>query len=1248
MDILQWNINGFYRRLEYIKIIIKQTNPTCICFQETNFSSKFCGTLAGYQNYYKNRENHTLRASGGVAIFVKSHTLPEEVALNTKIEAVAVRLNFPVKLTLCNIYLPNSNSLVISDLNKLISQLPQPFIILGDYNSHHYYWGSSKCDTRGKMVANWLDSHDDLVLLNSNQPTYFCSQTGNSSNIDLSISSQNIAPYFDWHVLEDLYGSDHYPIFLKSHLNSDKQNSLNIPKKWKLKFANWPYFQDEVKNKLCHLTKLSENLMPIDINKVISEFTYMLQESANKSIPKTSGKINSKAVPWWNDECKIAIKEAKKALKIYKKNAGKDHDSKLKIDYKKKRSKARRILKESRKTYWMNYVASINSGTPVSEVWRKIKSVNCSNLRKDTIVLEISKDKLSSDPVKTSNCLASTFAANSSSTNYDLNFLTYINKHENENFDLIDNSNPINSKILMQELLQVLSKIGNTSPGPDEIPNAIIKNLPDSGLEYLLDLYNYIWCNQVFPEKWREAIVIPILKPGKLPTSPFNFRPISLTCNICKILEKIIAKRIRWYLESKNVLSQFQYGFRQSRSTLDLLMRLEDEILTSFADKNLVVAVALDIEKAYEMVRQNRVLRIMEQNNIKGNCLAFAKNLLSDRIIKVRIGNVLSDPFKMENGLPQGSVISVILFLIAINDIFSSIQRPVKGFLFADDLTIICCGNNIEPTTTLIQSTLEKLHNWSNRSGFKFSQSKSEYIVFSRKRIKDINAISLTINNQPIKQVNCIKLLGIYFDSKLNWKYNIKTLKSDCNKRMNVIKTLSSTSWGSDRKCLHRTYKALIRQKIDYGSIIYDSADKKSLKSLETIQNTALRLSIGAFKTSPIDSILAEAEESPLYIRRKELCINYAAKILARPKTPVCEYYCRKRLSDSEFEVNKNLPQPFRIRVNKYVNETNITIPPMRTSSSLYFPPWQEIRFPINLDLSDYIRDNTPECIYKRIFYELANNKYGNYKSFYTDGSCIMERSGCAILYDNKFYKFRLPDLTSIFVCEATAILKSLQIISNKSNEHSYVIYTDSKSCLMALNNFLSDDPLIKEVQQLMVKLQSSQYDFILVWIPSHQGIRGNEKVDIEAKNATNIANEVDKTFKWSLSDFKRYLIKEVKKEWNCIWSKNDKYINKVRLSVFEKTPIPTTSRKDQSVLSRLRIGHTNLTHIHLITKCERNKCTKCNMNLTIPHLLIECDGYTVERSIFNIEGNLKDILSFDRYNSVFKFLKHLNIYNKI
>ena len=214
----------------------------------------------------------------------------------------------------------------------------------------------------------------------------------------------------------------------------------------------------------------------------------------------------------------------------------------------------------------------------------------------------------------------------------------------------------------------------------------MLSNLSEQALHHVLRLYNTSWMEGTIPDPWRHSIVIPMLKDGKDPTRPDSYRPISLTSHLCKLMESMVVGRLRWYLESKKHFHPSQSGFRQGRSTLDHILRLHDTVYKALNNQRSVLAVFLDIEKAYDMVWRNGLLIKLHKLGIQGNMLKWIRSFLSNRSFQVRIGNTLSDTFKIDNGIPQGSVISPILFAVMMNDLPSEIG--MENALFADNCAV--------------------------------------------------------------------------------------------------------------------------------------------------------------------------------------------------------------------------------------------------------------------------------------------------------------------------------------------------------------------------------------------------------------------------------------------------------------------------------------------------------------------------------------------------------------------------------
>ena len=189
-------------------------------------------------------------------------------------------------------------------------------------------------------------------------------------------------------------------------------------------------------------------------------------------------------------------------------------------------------------------------------------------------------------------------------------------------------------------------------------------------------------------------------------------------------MEKMVNSRLVWHLEAHNLLSPVQFGFRENRSTLDPLLRLSNQIQQGFANHCQTIGVFFDLEKAYDTTWHHGVIKQLQNMEVKGNMIRFVRSFLSDRSIKARVGNTLSSPFKLEEGVPQGSVLSVTCFTVAINSVIGEISSPVRASLFVDDLAVYCTADEAESACRYIQKSINSISEWAKHNGFKFSPVK--------------------------------------------------------------------------------------------------------------------------------------------------------------------------------------------------------------------------------------------------------------------------------------------------------------------------------------------------------------------------------------------------------------------------------------------------------------------------------------------------------------------------------------------
>ena len=286
----------------------------------------------------------------------------------------------------------------------------------------------------------------------------------------------------------------------------------------------------------------------------------------------------------------------------------------------------------------------------------------------------------------------------------------------------------------MDELKDAISKAHDTATGPDKVHYQMLKHLPPKSLHAsCLDIFNDMWETGKFPESWELATIIPIPKPGKDHAEPNSYRPIALTSCLCKTLERMINVSLVWYLESNNLISPVQSGFRSERSTNDNLVRLETFIRDAFVAKE-HVAVFFDLEKAYDTTWRHGIMRDLHDLGIRGRLATFIENFLADRWIQVRVGSTLSEKFDQAQGVSQGSILSTTFFKIKINSIMDYLDPKTDGSLYVDDFCM-CYRSSMRTIDRHIQQCFNRIENWASHNGFKFSKSKTQCVHCCQLRI---------------------------------------------------------------------------------------------------------------------------------------------------------------------------------------------------------------------------------------------------------------------------------------------------------------------------------------------------------------------------------------------------------------------------------------------------------------------------------------------------------------------------------
>ena len=626
--ILQWNCRGIYRKINELKHLLDnaETLPDILALQETHLTEKYTPKIPGFTMIRKDRDVH----GGGVCMFIKNNIpfVEREVPKNENIEVQCICIR---EIQLFNVYLPPNKNIGRAALTSLLSTSSAKTIIVGDFNAHHPMWSEGITNSYGRNLHHVIELFD-LVIMNTNRITRLnlsAATTGarRGSVLDLTIASKDIANRIETTITDCLLDSDHFVIISKIAINA-KRICTNVPS-WCFRRANWGKY-----------TALCENITSTTVDnaeEAVQNFSKALLHAAKRTIPMTK-QHNRSMVPWWNDECSRA-KRRKRAAFMKMRRSFKMEDV---IEYKKRRAHARKVILTAKKTYWRTFCDSLNSNSNLSKVWNIVKSMTGS--RTWSMVKSLKRqDQTLTSQKDIANYFAEHFSKISSSSNYDARFARKKDyfEHIYRSLPRPENSmNPdMNKPFSRSELLDVVRGRKGTSPGIDGIGYPMIANLPTSCLGKLLNLFNRLWSEGICPEIWHHSIIIPILKNAKLDNlNPASYRPISLTSNLCKIMERMINNRLRWWLENNNILQPCQSGFRANRSTKDCIMLLHDDIYKALANKRSTLAVFLDIEKAYDMVWRDGLLHKMRSIGICGNMFRWISSFLGKRKFQVRIG----------------------------------------------------------------------------------------------------------------------------------------------------------------------------------------------------------------------------------------------------------------------------------------------------------------------------------------------------------------------------------------------------------------------------------------------------------------------------------------------------------------------------------------------------------------------------------------------------------------------------------
>ena len=448
--------------------------------------------------------------------------------------------------------------------------------------------------------------------------------------------------------------------------------------------------------------------------------------------------------------------------------------------------------------------------------------------------------------------------------------------------------------------------------------------------------------------------------------------------------------------------------------------------------------------------------------------------------------------------MPQGSILSVTLFAVAINGVIDVLPDGIHSCLYVDDLSISFSAARMSLIERKLQLAINRISRWADERGFRFSPEKTVTMHFCRLRGIHPDP-DLYIANRRISCVETTRYLGLIFDSRLTWVPHLRSVKAACQKALSLLRILAHTSWGADRDTLLLLHKMLILPKLEYGSEIYSSATEARLRVLDAVHHSGIRLATGAFRTSPIPSLLVDANYLPLPLRRQDSLLRCWFRSQRLPHSPVCKAILRDS-SLPVYNTRPSFPKPFGFRTSSVMATLTVPSIPICPHRLARVGFWRFPDVSVCNPVIDCKRD-VPPIVSRSLFLDHFSSHTHSIPVF-TDGSKSNEGVGFSVVFPTFSRGVSLPDISSVFTAELSAIVLALKIIFTLP-VNSFHIFSDSRSALSALvSNTSTFHPLVLSALEWVYILQNKGYSIGFCWVPGHVGVPGNERADAIAREA--------------------------------------------------------------------------------------------------------------------------------------------------
>lgn len=847
LKVMQLNCNGLkgQKKRQDFSAAVEHHKPDIIIGCESKLDSTIPTYSVFSDDYNVLRKDRNANGGGVFLAFKNDIAVVEKPEINLALAEIiwaSVQFKGGTTLYIGSYYRPpNASNDALDQLHDSINGIFSkhtkrvPNVILGgDFNLPDIDWNSTT--TSSPRTQSLHNSFIELLnYFNLTQVVKHITRPTSGNVLDLTLTSN-----------DELIGDVQTASGISDH--SILVYSISLPPKLERKSSRKIYKYDKANKtevQKC-ITEATEKYFEDNPNERTVEENWNFFKSTIDSVMR---QIPSKT---WNGKpshpyvSRSIIQQMRKRDKLYGK-AIRERTDETWESYKKKRREVQKSLRKSHHDY-MNNVIGDSLKTDGKKFWTYVKnqkrdSVGIPTLKKDETLYFTSDQK--------ADALNRQFS--SVFTQDDANPLPCMGPCPYT--PIADLEIGLNG--IVKQLKQLKA---NKASGPDEITSRVLKEYAEDLSPILTHLFQQSYHTGILPRDWKRARVAGIYKSG-VKSDPANYRPISLTCICCKVMEHVVLSHVSKHLADNDVLIDKQHGFREKLSCETQLVEAVDDWSQAINEKRQTDVLFLDFSKAFDRVSHRKLLHKLTYYGIQGNTHHWISAFLTGRSQQVSVNGSASPPSSVLSGVPQGSVLGPMLFLLYVNDITTNVNSSMR--LFADDSVIYrtICGPDDQER---LQEDLQKVFQWAETWSMAFNISKCAHLSITLKRRPYL--FNYSVNEQVLPQKKTYKYLGVTVRDDLRWNTHVEALRSKASRTMGILRrNLGSCS----KKVRETAYKTLVRPQLEYSSCAWNPHKRRNTNLLEGIQRQAARFVTQDFRrTSSVSDMISLLAWNTLEQRR--------------------------------------------------------------------------------------------------------------------------------------------------------------------------------------------------------------------------------------------------------------------------------------------------------------------------------------------------------------------------------------------